>query len=59
MKMEKVSFKSTFTDMYELFIGGSALRKILGFFISAKHYEKFVMDIFQSEVIFFKTILLH
>ena len=28
-------------------------------FISAKHYENLITDIFQSEDIFFKTILLH
>ena len=30
MKMEKVSFKATFTHMQELSIGGSDFRKILG-----------------------------
>ena len=59
MKMEKVPFKSTFTDMYELFIGGSDLRKILGFLSWSECYEKFVTDIFKSEDIFFKPILIH
>ena len=52
MKMEKVSFKSTFTDMYELFMGGSALRKILGF-LSLSNIMKSLLWTFSNQKTFF------
>ena len=39
--------------------GGNWSEEHIRVFISAKHYENLITDIFQSEDIFFKTILLH
>ena len=52
MKMEKVSFKSTFTDMYELFMGGSDFRKILGF-LSQPNIMKSLLWTFSNQKTFF------
>ena len=59
MKMEKVSFKSSFSHMYvRIVYGESDLRKILGFLILDESNEKIVTDIVKLEDIFLKTILL-
>ena len=39
--------------------GGNWFEEDIRVFISAKHYENLITDIFQSEYIFFKPILLH
>ena len=39
--------------------GGNWFEEVIRVFISAEHYENLIMDIFQSEDIFFKIILLH
>ena len=39
--------------------GGNLFEENIRVFISAKCYENFITNIFQSEDIFFKTILLH
>ena len=52
MKMEQVSFKSTFTDIYELFMGGSALRKILRF-LSLLNVLKSLLWTFSHQKSFF------
>ena len=49
---KKVSFKSTFTDMYELFMGVTALRKILRF-LSQPNIMKSLLRTFSNQKTFF------